>query len=146
MNKLAYEDDYGTCDYTHAWIRVISKDIGSDAIAEKLSLRPSQTIHIGERTSKRLDRYSRHSMWLLSTEGKVDSLDARRHLDWLLKLLSPRRERVKKLIRDGCLIDCCCRWDSKSGHGGPTFSPKQLIGFGELGIEVWFDIYFAGDD
>lgn len=37
------------------------------------------------------------------------------------------------------------RWDS-IGHGGPTLTPVQMTQLGELGIELWFDVYFAGEE
>jgi len=43
------------------------------------------------------------------------------------------------------MVDLCVRWDS-GGQGGPTLSPSQMGALAELGIELWFDIYFAGND
>jgi hypothetical protein len=40
----------------------------------------------------------------------------------------------------------CVRWDSKSGEGGPTISPVQMKRLAELGIELWFDVYFDGEE
>jgi hypothetical protein len=41
-------------------------------------------------------------------------------------------------------MDIACLWDSHAGHGGPTLSPDLLRRLADLGIELWFDIYFHG--
>lgn len=41
-------------------------------------------------------------------------------------------------------MDISVYWDSEAGHGGPTLPPALLQRLGNLGIELWFDIYFSG--
>ena len=50
------------------------------------------------------------------------------------------------LRNDGGKIDIACSWYSVSGHGGPTISPKQSMRLANLGIDLWFDVYFFPDD
>ena len=39
-----------------------------------------------------------------------------------------------------------CYWAAASCGGGPTISPEQMRRLGALNIELWFDVYFLGDD
>src|SRR6185369_4481453 len=81
------------------------------------------------------------SGWSLSTKGVLTSLDARHHFDWILERIRGKKEAFSVLHSRGYLVDVCCRWDSKSGHGGPTLSPSQMRDLAELEIELWFDVY-----
>jgi hypothetical protein len=141
-----YDDTYPTCHYTHAWLRIMSEDMDPGEISKILNIEPSYVQHAGEPRSPESKKLHKTSGWWISTENQLTSLDARHHLDWLLEHVAGKQKQFALLQQRQYLIDACVRWDSKSGHGGPTLSPKQMSGFGDLGIEVWFDIYFAGDD
>ena len=141
-----YDENYQTCDYTHAWLRIMSENLNPDEITKALKITPTEIQRSGESRSKDSDKLLKHSGWWISTKDLVNSLDARHHLDWILDQVSNKKNEIESFQKAGYLVDVCVRWDSKSGHGGPTLSPKQLSGFGNLGIEVWFDIYFAGDE
>jgi hypothetical protein len=141
-----YSKDYGTCSYTHAWLRIMSEEMDPNEITKILNLTPTQIQHAGEPRSAKSNKVRKTSGWWISTKGLLDSLDARHHLDWILERVSEKTEEIKLLQKREYLVDVCVRWDSKSGHGGPTLSSKQLLGFGKLGIEVWFDIYFDDDE
>lgn len=82
--------------------------------------------------------------WWVSTEGVLESKDARHHLDWILGKVSGKEGAFRELIERGYLVDLCVRWDSRWGHGGPTVDPKQMRALADLGIELWFDVY-VGD-
>jgi hypothetical protein len=34
---------------------------------------------------------------------------------------------------------------SASGHGGPMLSPETMGRLSDLGVGIWFDIYFHGE-
>jgi hypothetical protein len=38
-------------------------------------------------------------------------------------------------------MDVFCFWLSAQGQGGPILSPEIMKRFGELGLEVGFDVY-----
>ena len=140
---MSYDEKYPTCAYTHAWLRIMSsEEFDPDAVTHLLGITPSKIQRLGESRPERPDRIHKKSGWFLSTKGVVSSLDARHHLDWILERVFDKDTAFERLRKNNFLTDVCVRWDSKSGHGGPTLSPKQLLGFGNLGIEVWFDIYF----
>ena len=50
------------------------------------------------------------------------------------------------LVAEEVRMEVWCRWDSASGHGGPTLEPEQMRLMGELNLQCGFDIYFAGDE
>jgi len=136
QNRTLYNENYSPCDYTHAGFRVISDNLDLDDVAKVLGIAPTRT-HSPREPS---EGYG----WFLSTEGILDSLDLRDHLDWILMHVSGKREAIKRLQERGYQVDIGVKWDSKYGHDGPTLSPENLIGLGKLGLEVWFDIYFFG--
>ena len=142
----SYDEEYSTCSYAHAWLRIMSEDLNPDEVTEFLGVTPSQIQRVGEPRTNKTTRVNKTSGWFLSTKGVLSSLDARHHLDWLLDHVANKKAEIDALRKRQYLVDVCVRWDSKSGHGGPTLSPKQLLGFGNLGIEVWFDVYFDFDD
>ncbi|MFZ6800571.1 DUF4279 domain-containing protein [Undibacterium sp. Di24W] len=115
-------------------------------VSQILALEPTSSHIVGTRISERSDRIRRSSGWFLESAGHVESRDARHHLDWLLEKITGKELAFAELRNYGYEIDICCRWDSKSGHGGPTLNPKQMSVLSSLGIELWFDIYFDCED
>ena len=114
----------------------------------KLGLEPQETMTKGlphELPSGRL-REATVSGWFLSSEGQVASKDLRDHLDWLLDRLRPAAAGLSVLQADEVRMEIWCRWDSASGHGGPTLEPEQMRLMAELNLQCGFDIYFAGDE
>lgn len=62
---------------------------------------------------------------LLSSEGRVDLRDLRRHLDWLLDLLEPAAAPLLELQRvPGLTMRIHNVWWSAQGHGGPAFQKR----------------------
>ena len=76
----------------------------------------------------------------------VSSKDSRDHIDFIISKLTEEDDGFRILHSRGYVVDLCVRWDSLSGHGGPTLSPNQMSRLSALDIEVLFDIYFHGDD
>jgi hypothetical protein len=139
--KTEYDENYPTCSYTHAWLRIMSEDLDPDEITKTLGVEPNEMHRAGEPRSPKSKRLNETSGWFISTKGILNSLDSRHHLDWILEKVSTKEKELHSLQSRGYLVDVCVRWDSKGSSGGPTLSPRQLLGFGSLGVEVWFDIY-----
>lgn len=142
MTSTPYDTDYGTCSYTHVWLRVMHDSRDPSEVSAALLLQPTSSHLAGAHVSGKIRR---SSAWFLESEGLVESRDARHHLDWLLDQIAGKEQSFANLRLLGYQVDVCCRWDSKSGHGGPTLSPAEMTVLGNLGIELWFDIYFDGD-
>lgn len=124
----------------------MSEDLNPDEVTDILGVVPTEIQRAGELRSEKTKKVHKTSGWFLSTEGVLNSLDARHHLDWLLDRIANKRNQIEALKKRQYLVDVCVRWDSKSGHGGPTLSQNQLLGFGNLGVEVWFDVYFDDEE
>ncbi|MGH7994021.1 MAG: hypothetical protein ACREDQ_10930 [Limisphaerales bacterium] len=62
-----------------------------------------------------------------------------------LEALDSKAKAIKALHQRGCKLDIVSYWVS-NGEGGPALWPYQMFKLGELGIEVWWDIYSAEED
>ncbi len=143
--QTPYTEDYGTCAYTHVWLRIMHEDLNPDDVTQLLGVSPTETQRAGDPwLGKKPGRVYKKSGWTLSTEGIFTSRDARHHLDWILERVRGKVSAFTVFHARGYLVDVCCRWDSKSGHGGPTISPPQMRDLADLEVELWFDIY-VGD-
>ena len=108
-----YDDAYPTCEETYAELRIYTGEAAPQRVAEALRLKPTTLLVAGE--SK-----ARVNGWFLSTRGQVESRDVRRHVDWLLEQLLPRRLELHTLQAEPHLwMDVFCYWRSTQGHGGP---------------------------
>jgi Domain of unknown function (DUF4279) len=143
--ETPYDDDYGTCLETHAWLRVMSEHLDPDIVTTRLQIQPTRTQRKGDLPRPGSKHPFKHAGWFLESETHVHSRDARRHIDWILQRIHNRSAAIAELQAEGHLVDICVRWDS-TGQGGPMLSPSQMGALSEAGIELWFDIYFAGND
>jgi hypothetical protein len=146
---VEYQDDYGTCDETYVTLRVYPGEITPTEVTERLGLEPSETQTRGAVVTNKRGRTRTVKLhgWFLTSKGEVESRDARRHLDWLFARLAPVEEALHALQNTpGVRIDISCGWWSAHGHGGPAVSPKQAQQLAALRLELWFDVYFLGDD
>jgi hypothetical protein len=116
-------------------------DLDPDETTRLLAVRPTRIQRKGEAWREKEPRTYKKSGWFLSTKGVLSSRDARHHFDWLLERIGGKRDAFTIFHSRGYLVDVCCRWDSKSGHGGPCLSPPQMRAFAESELEVWFDVY-----
>lgn len=132
-----YDDEYRTCRATYATVRIC--DVSADEVSRELGLSPTSSQRPGD---VRHGAMVRVHAWFLTSKGVVESKDARRHIDWLLDQLIARSEVLGDLKKRGAKIELSCYWLSASGHGGPTLSPSQASKLSELGIDLWFDVYF----
>lgn len=147
--RTPYDDEYGTCAETRAELLVYPGNLPPTEITNRLQIEPSEMSAAGEeKTSKGgRRRIAKNSVWSLSSEGHVQSLDVRRHLDWLLARLAPQAESLAELQNiAGVRMSVNCAWYSRVGHGGPTLWPEQMKQLADLNLEVSFDIYFLPND
>jgi hypothetical protein len=138
------KDDYPTCRRTYATLRIYHKTARPAAVSRALRLKPANTQVAGEPWRKYKGRTYPISGWFFTSEGKVESYDSAKHLFWLIDQVAGKRDKLSALKAAGWWMDISCMWDSAYGHGGPTLSPKLLAALHELGIELWFDVYFTG--
>ena len=84
--------------------------------------------------------------WFLTTKGRIDSRDSRRHIDWLIDQIEGKSAELRSQLDEGSRVSITCYWAAANCGGGPTISPDQMRRLGEQNIELCFDIYFHGDD
>ena len=138
-----YSDDYKSCEETFVTLRVFSDAQPPDFVSNFLKLTPSRVQVKGEELGKKSICTS--NGWFLSSEGAVNSKDARRHIDYLLDLVLPVKDKIDELQKSSAKIDITCYWLSKSCNGGPTLSKKQLRNLADLGVDFWFDFYCSDE-
>jgi hypothetical protein len=144
-----YDDDYGTCAGTYATLLIYPVRTDPVAITGRLGIEPSSWQRKGGPMAESLRRPTRIAeidLWCLSTKGQVQSRDSRRHVDWLLDRIEDKAAVLRSLQEEGARIGVSCFWLSRHGEGGPTISPGQMRRLGALNIELWFDVYFAGEE
>lgn len=143
-----YRDDYPTCAQTYATLILLHEDLNAELLTQELGIQPTETWKQGEvrNPGSRTPVVSRIGGWFLRTQETVASRDVRRHIDWLLNQVEPRRSVLGRLRTAGYRMEISCFWVSAFGHGGPTLSPAQMARLADLGLEVWFDVYLDGSD
>ena len=142
-SEWAVSQDYATCDKTFVTLRVYSDSLVPGEISDRLGLIASDSFTKGTPTNptSKTPVIAKFHGWFLSSEDAIDSPDAREHVDWLLNHLLPCADALRSLLNEECRIDVSCYWRSKSGHGGPTLSKRQLEGLALLGVDFWYDFY-----
>jgi hypothetical protein len=138
---VSYDDSYSTCARTYASLRIFSLSIAPDEISATLGVAATSVQHKGPVANAQGQSGMRPHGWVLSSDGRVVSKDARRHLDWVLDQLAGRRDLLASLASRGARADVVCTWFSASVHAGPTLSPQQCRKLAELELECWFDFY-----
>ena len=84
--------------------------------------------------------------WFLSSKDKVPSTDVRVHLEWLLAQFAGKRDALVWAREQGWDTVVSCYWGSAFGHGGPELSTRLTHQLVALDLDIWFDVYFIGDD
>jgi hypothetical protein len=143
-----YNHDYATCAETYATLCIYHRDLDPDEVSRLLALEPTKHQRRGEVNNPHARKPFAATVgaWFLTTEGAVQSRDVRCHLDWLLGKLLGKEAEFRQLRRQCCELKISCYWVSASGHGGPAVGPDTMGRLAELGIELWFDVYFHGEE
>jgi hypothetical protein len=143
LARTGYDDAYATCANTYATFRAYTGELEPDEVSRMLGMQPSSSVTKGKMNTNHPPRkVSKLNGWFLSSKGHVESKDLRRHLDWLLEALAARRVEFLALQAiPNVTMDVSCYWLTRSGHGGPTLSLKQMRALCELNLDIWFDCY-----
>lgn len=134
-NKFIYNDTYETCYETFATLSIYTKETLPEIVTTLLEITPSKIIVKGQ------TRKNCVNAWFLYSEKNVDSKDLRRHIDWLLEKIYPKKGLINILIEKGFRVEISCFWSSNQGHGGPILWPTQLQKIADLNLELNFDFY-----
>jgi hypothetical protein len=135
-----YNDDWATCAATFATLRVMSAELTPAQLTGALRTDPSESYAFGEPVHN-TGRTRKTNGWFLTSEGRVESLDLSRHIDWVLDQIA-EPDALPGLLARGVKADIFCYWESRSGHGGPEFTSRQMGRLAALGLPVGIDVYF----
>ncbi len=141
LMETNYDDAWPTCARTYATLRVFSTRRTPEELSDALGVAASDSYATGEPFG-RTGQTRQTNAWFLTSDGKVDSLDLSRHIDWILDRISDGSQALPMLIAEGATADLFCYWESKSGHGGPEFSPSQMGRLAAIGLPLAIDVYF----
>ncbi len=140
------DDGYLTCARTYATLLACPVNTDPETITERLGIEPSMWQRKGASIADRSSQIAEFDGWFLTTKGRLDSRDSRRHIDWLLDQIEGKAAEVRSLQAEGCRMIVSCYWAAASCGGGPMIPAEQMRRLGALDIELWFDIYFFGED
>jgi len=131
------------CSRTYASIIISGENFNPSDVSSILGISPSYSFRKGDRRGEK--GIWDHSFWELSTKDEETSTDLSVHLEWLIVKILPRKEILISLASASKSIKTyiSCFWESKTGHGGPVFSPELMGKIADLNLELSLDIYFA---
>jgi hypothetical protein len=137
------------CERTYVELRVYLDEGDPTVITARLGVAPTDEHVAGTLHPTILGTSVPHPLtaWFLSSEGVVNSLDVRDHLDWLLRKLDGRSAQVHALAATrGLQMRLTCVWWSASDGGSFTLTAKQMQLLGSLGLDLEFDLAFYGPE
>ena len=134
---MNYIDDYSACERTYATLRIYPRNAKPNEVSRLLGLNPTRISIAGEKSPRHVNG------WFLSSQGTIESRDARRHIDWLLDQIEPTQSAFLKLVNDDAEADIFCFWESSSGNGGPIILPHQMARLLKFNLSVGWDIWFS---
>lgn len=147
--RTPYNDNYPSCERADSELLIYTGTIDPKWVADQLAIEGAQILVKGEKSLNIIGRIreTKSNRWRLTSASAVESLDIRRHIDWLLEEVEPKRKILRMLQEtEGIRMSVYCVWWSAAGHGGPTLWPEQMERLAKLNLELSFDIYFFGDE
>jgi hypothetical protein len=148
MNEIGkdYDDNYSGCLRTYATLRIYPGDIHPDEVTRRLGITPSrfwvrdETLAANPVQRASPGAKAMHG-WFLTTHGRLDSRDTRRHVDLLLAPLLEVADAVGSLQQQSAAMDIICFWHAAPLQGGPALAPRQLRLLADLNIAIAWNIF-----
>lgn len=141
--------DYRGCDETRVTLCIYPENLNVEGVTKILRIEPTDArnkghVHINSIGRRRV---TPRNVWFLESEPNVQSKDMRHHLDWLIRQLDGREERLYQLQRmPGMKMTVRCVWWADGGDG-PVLWPEQMAGIARFNLECAFDFKdYSGDD
>lgn len=127
---------------SRAWASfiLIGKGLNSNEVTSLFGINPDRAFNQGD--PRGADKVWPHGFWELSSQGLVASTDLERHIVWLLDHIEPLQSQLQSVRTNRIRAEISCFWESRTGHGGPSFSPGLLRRIAGLDLELGLDIYF----
>ena len=130
------------CTETFAALRIFSEDVHPDEMSSILGVSASRTIPHDPSAKYRVRREMHY--WVWQTKN-LDSTDNEQHLAAIIEKFRDRSDALEALRDKGCQTDISNYWVS-NGQGGPMLELEMMAALCELGLPIWWDMYFEDDD
>jgi hypothetical protein len=148
MNEISkdYDDSYSGCLRTYATLRIYPGDVHPQEVTTRLNIAPSkfwvrdEALAANPAQKASAGAKAMHG-WFLTTHGRLDSKDTRRHIDMLLAPLLTVAGEVEGLQQQGAVMDIICFWHAAPQQGGPALAPRQLQALAQLNIAIAWNIF-----
>jgi hypothetical protein len=137
-NKELHDGNSLGCQETFARLDIIGEILDPNEVSLLLSISPSE-MEFKNDLPEVYEDHQPYSGWFLSSEGILDSKDSRHHLDWILELISDKKDEFAELHNLGYSVNISVIWVSYDGCGGPTITPHEMAILSDLKIELWFN-------
>lgn len=136
----------GKVHHSTAALRIFGDDLQPDGITRLLKCQPSKAEIKGQviKYPSGRERAVKHGHWrLVAEDAEPEDLDGQ--IQWILSQMTNEPDIWKHLVQTYD-VDMFCGIFMGSSNDGFCLSPKTLLILGERGIEIGFDIYYAGND
>ena len=121
------------------WVR--GKDFDPTTVSDLLELDPSATTKAGEKLPNRRNTIAPITSWSYNEKDDDEYWSSLEEgLLSMTALLLPRKKELAELAAKYEVFIGCGVFKG-SFDGGPSFSSRLLRELGDLGIELWMDIY-----
>jgi len=128
-----------TCVETFATLRIFSRTIDPRGVSDALGIEPTDAISIDP--SSKYGPRRETNYWGWCTRSHVNSTDNIAHIAAILEQVRNKKAQLEHLRNSGCETDVCCYWVS-GGQGGPSLDPSMMGELSQLGLGIWWDVYF----
>jgi hypothetical protein len=132
------------CARTRATFSLVGDDLVPAAIEQSTGLVADFSAAKGEPGRVR-DQAT--GVWLISSEGSVDSTSAEKHILYLLERVEAVAGQLLEVMDEQSLeARFGCYWVSAAGQGGPGVSAETLLRIGSLNAMLTFEFHGPFDD
>jgi hypothetical protein len=128
-----------SCTSTYATLCIYHEEMTAEDITNILSLEPTRTI---QKNAKRIKKNG----WFLTTEDRIESTVLMDHLKALAEDIRFNKDQIALLITKGAQARIFCFWVSAMGNGGPIINAEMLRFYGELNLDLHFDLWFENSE
>jgi len=144
------DDNVRECDLT---LRIIGNFTDASPMTRRLQLQPTGAFGKGERflvgrTGE--EQFRPIGNWSLSS-AELDSTSVKRHCEFLLDLIEPKREAIQEFIDDPTVwVSIVFWWGPKNKHGGFSISADKARRLATLcqdfRVHLWGLSYLPDED
>ena len=129
---------------TYATFRLYDPQLDPDEISDLMQIKSTRQWRMGQELvpmDGEKPRTANLGGWLLSSRDRINSLDAARHLEFLLDRLQGTGSCLKTLKARGYKMDVVVAWFSDSWNTCPAITPQIMQKLAALDLSLWFDVY-----